>query len=358
MKKFISYPSTPQFREIVGNVNRHNNFVGLDENGNAIYDQSKPKPIIKFIGTVKLHGTNASVMYNDESGIWVQSRSNIITPEKDNAGFAWFVESKKEFFQKLFNQIKEKYSINTTLNTIGIYSEWAGANIQKGVGICNIEKSCFIYGIKISPVTEIEEEQKNNSAYWVDYYGFKDKENKIYNMLDFKTYEIDVDFNRPELIQNKIVEMTLEVENECPVAKEFGFPNTIGEGIVFTNIDENGVRIFWKSKGEKHAGVSKVKTLKQVDDIKVAKCIELAEKVTPAWRLEQMLNETFDTINGGTLDVKQMGLYIKAVMNDVIKEETLTISDYGLELKDITKYISEITKNFFFQRLNQEVGLK
>jgi hypothetical protein len=357
MKKFISYPSTPQFREIVGNVNRHNNFVGLDENGDAIYDQSKPKPIIKFIGTVKLHGTNASVMYNDESGIWVQSRSNIITPEKDNAGFAWFVESKKKFFQKLFNQIKEKYSINTTLNTIGIYSEWAGANIQKGVGICNIEKSCFIYGIKISPITEIEEEQKNNSAYWVDYYGFKDKENKIYNMLDFKTYEIDVDFNRPELSQNKIVEMTLEVENECPVAKEFGFLNTIGEGIVFTNI-KDGVRIFFKSKGEAHSATSKVKTLKVVDDEKINKCIEISEKVTPSWRLNQMVDETFDTINGGQLDVKQMGSFIKAVINDVIKEDSDIISDAGLEIKEIAKYISEISRKFFFQRLNEDIGLK
>lgn len=358
MKKMIKYPSTPQFREIVGDINRHNNFVGLDENGDAIYDPSRPKPIIKFIGTVKLHGTSAGVLFNNKSGLWVQSRTNIITPQSDNAGFAFFVESKKESFIKLIKDISLKYNIDLDLNTVGIYSEWAGAGIQKGVGITNIEKSCFIYGIKVSPIVETEEELKENPAYWIDYSGFSDNDNKIYNILDFKTFEIEIDFNKPELSQNKIIDMTLEVEAECPVAKSFGFPNTIGEGIVFSYIDERGVRIFFKSKGDKHAGVSKVKTLKPVDDVRVQKCIDLAEKLTPSWRLEQMLNETFDILNGGQIDVKQMGTYLKAVMGDIIKEELLTISDAGLEIKDISKYVSEIARNFFFQRLNESVGLK
>jgi len=357
MKKMIKYPSTPQFREVVSDVNRRHNFCGLDENGEAIYDPSKPKPTIKFIGTVKLHGTSAGVLFNNKSGMWCQSRGNIITPQSDNAGFAFFAESTKESWMSIINEIADKYGIDLDNNTIGVYSEWAGSNIQKGVGITNIEKSAFIYGIKISPIVEDEEELKNNPAYWVDYSGFRDNEKRIYNILDFQTYEIEIDFNRPELSQNKIVEMTLSVEEECPVAKHFGFPNTVGEGIVFSNLDENGVRIFFKSKGEKHAGVSKVKTLKPVDDARVQKCIDLAEKVTPAWRLEQMLNETFDTLNGGTYDVKDTGKYIKSVMNDIVKEELQTISDEGLELKDITKYISEISKKFFFQRLNEKVGL-
>ena len=94
MKKMISYPSTPQFRDVVGTINRHFSFVGLDDNGDAIYDHSKTKPVLKFIGTVKLHGTSASVIFNDISGIWVQSRSNIITPQSDNAGFAFLLRLK------------------------------------------------------------------------------------------------------------------------------------------------------------------------------------------------------------------------------------------------------------------------
>jgi hypothetical protein len=116
--------------------------------------------------------------------------------------------------------------------------------------------------------------------------------------------------------------------------------------------------VFFKSKGDAHAGVSKVKAIKRVDDEKINKCIEVAEKVTPNWRLDQMLTETFDLINGGQLDVKKTGEFIKSVVNDIIKEETITISENGLELKDITKYVSQIAKEFFFNRLNQVNGLK
>lgn len=54
--KHISYPSTDQFAALIGNINRTYNFEGLDENGKAIYNPSKPKPVLDFVGTVKLHG--------------------------------------------------------------------------------------------------------------------------------------------------------------------------------------------------------------------------------------------------------------------------------------------------------------
>ena len=43
MKKMIKFPSIDQFRTVVSNINRQYNFVGLDENGEAIYDPSLQK---------------------------------------------------------------------------------------------------------------------------------------------------------------------------------------------------------------------------------------------------------------------------------------------------------------------------
>jgi hypothetical protein len=71
-----------------------------------------------------------------------------------------------------------------------------------------------------------------------------------------------------------------------------------------------------------------------------------------------MLSETFDLINGGEIDIKQLGSYIKAVINDIIKEETLLLSENGLEPKDIGKYVSETSRQYFFQRLNEVTGIK
>jgi hypothetical protein len=57
----IKFPSIDQFRTVVSNINRHYNFVGLDESSEAIYDHTLPKPTLTFTGKVKLHGTNAAV---------------------------------------------------------------------------------------------------------------------------------------------------------------------------------------------------------------------------------------------------------------------------------------------------------
>jgi len=146
--------------------------------------------------------------------------------------------------------------------------------------------------------------------------------------------------------------MVQEVENECPVAKYFGVSG-IGEGIVFKFEYKNTIYLF-KSKGDKHSK-SKVKAVKKVDDKEIQRCIDVAEKVTPAWRLEQMYSEVFDTLNGGEGDIKRTGEYIKAVIADIVKEEMDNIVEEGIEFKKITKFISNIAKDYMFARLDEEI---
>jgi len=347
MKKMIKFPSIEQFRTVVSNINRHYNYVGSDENGDAIYDHTLPKPVLTFKGTVKLHGTNAAVSFN-EQGYWAQSRENIITPENDNAGFAFFVESKKEVFKKFVNQINSVNLESLHNNTFTIYGEWCGGNIQKGVGITNLPKSFFIFGLKVTPHTDNEEELRLKPAYWIPFHYLSSPEDNIYNILDFPTFSIDIDFNMPQLVQNKLSELTIAVEEECPVAKAFGFSG-IGEGIVWST-EVNGIVHRFKVKGELHAGKSKVKTLNRVDDEKIKKTLEIAEKVTPTWRLAQMLEIACDFMNGGTLDSSKLGESIKLVIADVIKEDMDLLVEAGLEPKDIGKYVSEIARRYFFDQ--------
>ena len=354
MKKMIKFPSIEQFRNIVADINRTYNFVGLDDNGDAIYDPSRPKPVLTFKGTIKLHGTNAGVSFNALEGMWAQSRENIITPEKDNAGFAWFVETNKGVFQNLFYDVMTTHKINANENTISIYGEWAGKGIQKAVAISNIDKSFFIFAVKISP--HPKDENDTPVAYWIDSSNLRCPEARIYNIEDYKSFTIDIDFNNPQLVQNQIIDMTIEVENECPVGKAFGFEG-IGEGIVFSHLTEDGKRYIFKSKGEKHSKGSKVTTLKPVDDAKLNKIIDVVNKISPDWRLQQMLDKTFDLMNGGTIDIKRMGEFIRNVVQDIMKEESDTIAEAGLEPKDINSKISERCRLYFFAKQNEEVGL-
>lgn len=353
--KIIKFPSIEQFKNVIADINRNYNFVGLDENGDAIYDPARPKPVLTFKGTVKLHGTNFGVSYNELEGMWAQSRENVITPEKDNAGSAFFVETNYSAFMGLFNNVIQVTGINPHENTISIYGEWAGKGIQKSVAISNIDKSMFIFGVKITPHPKNEDDKP--VAYWVDSSYLRAPENRIYNIEDYKTYTIEIDFNIPQLAQNKIIEMTLEVEEECPVGKAFGHEG-IGEGIVFSHMTPDGKVYRFKSKGEKHSKASKVTTLKLVDDAKLNKIIDMVNKVTPDWRLEQMLDKTFDLMNNGSIDIKKMGDFIRNVIQDIIKEESDTIAEAGLEPKDINSKVSERCRLYFFAKQNEEVGLK
>jgi hypothetical protein len=75
------------------------------------------------------------------------------------------------------------------------------------------------------------------------------------------------------------------------------------------------------------------------------------EKVTPIWRLEQMLEKTFDTLNGGQIDIKKTGDYIRNVMQDVLKEDLDILKDANLEPKDIGGKVSEISRKFLFEQI-------
>lgn len=343
MKKMIKFPSIEQFRSVVATVLRQYNFAGLDENGDAIYDTTRPKPTLTFKGTVKLHGTNAAVSGNLSDGIWAQSRENIITPEKDNAGFAFFVESNKELFTELIASVFTKNEIDMLENTVTIYGEWAGGNIQKGVGITNIEKSFFIFGVKVTPHTTTEEEAKVKSAYWVDYSYLKSPENRIFNIDDYPTWTIDIDFNMPQLVQNKLSELTLAVEEECPVAKAFGFSG-VGEGIVWSTTLNGNVHRF-KVKGEKHSS-SKVKTLASVDTEKLESIQKFVEYAVTESRFNQALENVFP--NEEPIQNNKLGDVIRWVVNDVIKEEMDTMVDNKIEPKDVNKYISSKVREMFF----------
>jgi len=357
--KHYSFPSIGQFANVIAAVNRKATYKGNDEQDEPIYDKFASKPTLKFIGTTKLHGTNAGVIldfYNDT--IYFESRESIIIPTKDNAGFATYMSTIQTEFAK---EIIDSLGLETTDwnpyskedgfwkdNVLAIYGEWCGGSIQTGVAINGLEKMFVILNATIR--TRETTESRNLDWFPIDEIKkMKLTDKKVYNIYDFKTWEIQIDFEKHHEFVNQIIENTIVVEDECPFAKEFG-KSGIGEGIVYISITApyNTSDFWFKSKGEKHAK-SKVNTLKPVDNDKINHLIEIANKVTPSWRLEQMFNLTFDTLNGGIVTTEKLGDFIKAVNNDICKEETLLLEEENIQFKDIVKFVTKITKDYFTQ---------
>ena len=148
----------------------------------------------------------------------------------------------------------------------------------------------------------------------------------------------------PQLIQNELSDLTIAVEEQCPVAKHFG-QEGIGEGIVWS-CEFKGVVHRFKVKGEKHSS-SKVKTLAAVDVEKLNSITDFIDYAVTDSRFNQALENTYP--NNEPIDVKKMGDLIRWVVNDIIKEESDTLAKNGLEPKDVNKYVSTKVREMFFK---------
>lgn len=341
-QRLIKFPSIDQFRNTVYDVNQHAQYVGKDEAGEPIYDPTLPRPTISFHGTVKLHGTCAGVSFHPELGIWACSKERIITPEQDNAGFAQFVKWNENTFARLALDAAARHELNMNDSIFTIYGEWAGQGIQKGVAISQLPKAFYIFGLKVSPLSV----EGDDAAKWYEHSLLEDKAARIFNVKHFPTYKIDIDFNNPQLSQNRLGEITLGVEAECPIARELGVSG-IGEGVVWTGF-HNERRYCFKVKGEKHS-VSKVKTLASVDTEKLNSIKEFVESVVTPQRVEQAIS----IVCQGNPDIKKLGDVIRWVHNDIVKEELDTMSANGIEVKDIGSQVAAAAKQIFFQKMKE-----
>jgi hypothetical protein len=346
MKKVIKWPSIEQFRSIIRNVQHKAQYVRTEQDGIVVLNRAAVMPTLDFEGTVKLHGTNASVVLSPSGEMYAQSRENIITVEKDNAGFAFFVEENKRDFT---NMVRYAAFLNKELRishpyTI-IYGEWCGGSIQKGVALNGLSKMFVVFGIAFS-------DEEGNKVYaqqhTIDNVVVQADSLSIKNIYDFQTFEITIDFNQPLLSQNTLGELTLAVEQECPVARQLGISG-VGEGIVWRCVTPGYEdSAFWfKVKGEKHSA-SRVKTLAAVDVEKVTSIAGFVDTVLTDSRLQQGVD--FLVESQLTPEPRNIGTFLSWVNRDVLKEEADTMAESGIKMKEVGKELQRKARTWFLHQ--------
>jgi hypothetical protein len=359
VKRFLTFGSIEEMNGVVKSIKRQVTFVGSDENGEAIYDNSIEMPTVDFTITEKSHGTNSGFSYNNIDGAWYQSGKNIITPTKDNAGCAFMMETNKDIWIDLIKKIAEVNNINLDKKGIVLYAELQGGNVQKNTACSGLEKSflifqyCKVYDINNSEVENIWVETKTNDVF-VD-----SPEVKIYNVMNLNSDIFTIDFKEPVLYKNKLIEMVEEIEKNSIIGEKLGKSGNIGEGFVLQAM-LMGVLHRFKVKGNlyaKHSG--KVKTLKPVDEAREnLKRTFVNEVACQPFRLDQMFTEIKNSKYNGDVSMmskKDTGNYIKLVFGDVVKEHINDMIEKEIEPKEISSMISQVSKNYFFNRLDDEM---
>lgn len=313
----IKFPSIEQYRNTIREVKSNHDYQGKDELEQPIYQHLSPYPVLDFVGTVKLHGTNSSVVkYKDK--VEFQSRERVLSLQQDNYQFMLSMSNKNLNF--LFENIEfNEY--------IAVFGEWVGQGIQSGVAVSNLPKTFVIFAYKVDDI-------------WLNIQR-SDFSQNIYHIENFPTWNLEIDFNSPESVQNRLVELTEEVEKECPVGKHFGFSG-IGEGIVWTTSDR---RYSFKIKGEKHSA-TKVKTLAAIDTELIKSMNEFVDNVLTESRLKQGIEKLKEM--GLEVSQKSTGDYLRWIIGDVIKEEQDTIIANQFDIKKLNPMLSNKARVWFF----------
>lgn len=289
---------------------------------------------VTYKAKAKLHGTNAGVRVDPDGTITAFSRTSVITPESDNAGFAGWLAGRTTAFDDAWR---------TDLPTV-VYGEWCGPGIQKGVAVNQLIHRVFaVFGARyLDPVAAdatldfIYEPRELVSR--AGFTGF----HVIPWFNDGELFTIDWSAPVEELqpVLDRINAHVLAVEACDPWVKAtFGIEGT-GEGLVFYPVDddhqgyEGFKNLCFKAKGDKHQVVAHTKPA-QADPTVVAGLSAFAELVVTPARLEQAVR----AVNGGELvfDQKNIGAFLAWLNRDIAKETAAELEASGLDQKAAIK---------------------
>lgn len=285
---------------------------------------------------VKLHGTNAAVQCHGGE-IVVQSRTQIITPNNDNAGFAKFVYDNKEPWTKFKDII--------------IYGEWCGSGIQSGVAISAIGKKIFaVFAIRsISDESKLifEPEEISNIIGNIP---------DVYVLPWSEKSDIEINWNLPtqelEVKTSEINIWVLSIEKNDPWVQKTFNVSGLGEGLVFYPVSKEhsnytGFKnLAFKAKGEKHKNIKSALPA-QVNPEVLLSANAFVDSVLTDARLNQAAQSV------GSFDIKLTGHFVKWIIADIQKECQDELEASNLSFDDVSGMLNKSARNWFVSKCRE-----
>ncbi|RPA92386.1 hypothetical protein L873DRAFT_1817708 [Choiromyces venosus 120613-1] len=283
----------------------------------------------EFRGTVKIHGTNATLVFRDcdnLADVTIQSRNKVLVvglANGDNHGTAEFLAGVplERLAQLVFGEKKAKFK------TMVIAGEFAGKGVMKGVGISQLERFFMVFNICIDDL-------------WQDmgrHPGVALPQYRVFNIMQYKTFRVTINlYTDTTAVEHQMMTYTQDIGHECPVAKALGGSGP-GEGIVWTMlvpIRHHNRRILgFKTKDERFLGTAYAPRIPP--QTPVANTMIAEESNTPVddfvnyavgeRRLEQGVEYMMEM--GIPLKMENVNRFNRWVINDTLKEESEQMKD-------------------------------
>ena len=299
------------------------------------------KPKITYHAKIKLDGTNAGVQIFTDGRVAAQSRTQIITTESDNMGFANWVSKNIDYFANIPSD-----------EHLTFFGEWCGQGIQKRTAISQIDRKIFVvFAIQLGgldgKVAKLEIQPQKICNYLP-------KHPDIF-VLPFYGDPITLDFANKAQLQTSIDtinQMIEDVEKIDPWVKDVFEIEGLGEGLVLYPQPNTLVKqlsyseLLFKAKGEKHQVVKTKKSVQIAPE--VAKSIdEFVDLFVTSTRLEQGIIEACDS----ELNMQKMGVFLQWLISDVKKESVAELEDSKLIWKDVSKAVMNSAREWYKKRV-------
>jgi hypothetical protein len=319
--KHQSWPDIENFHNVRRNVVKYPNLLGTSST-------------VFYRGKVKIHGTNAGIqVLKSENRCIAQSRSSNISSQRDNVGFAAWVESVSELF------------LSHVQRDVIIYGEWCGPGIMKGVAINKIPNKIFAI-FAAQPISS--ETNECTDTMIVDPVLLRSLIENIPNthVIPWETDEIAVKWH--ETSEELINEFVAKIDTCDPWVKRVFDIEGTGEGLVFYPISHPGRKFFsdlaFKAKGEGHVIVAKTKPA-QVDPTVASNVDMFATMTVTKARCEQGVR----AINNGELvfDPSKIGEFLKWMNIDIAKETVAEQEVAKLDHKLVGRAVQQKARQWF-----------
>jgi hypothetical protein len=335
----LKFPSIEGFHNVVRTVRKRNDYLTYQGRTDELIRQ------VSYIGTVKLHGSNASVSVNSVTGeIKAFSRERELSVDSDNYGFAIWVEKNKDAILKLHADITPEEIQRDAVVTY--FGEWIGQGIQKGVAVSELPKHfvCFMAHVTV-PGDEV-------GLWYVP--GVYDT--TVFRWIaEVPIYRIVIDFENPEKIIEDLTTITENVETKCPWGALHNVEG-VGEGVVWApehTVHRVDNSLWFKTKGLKHKVAGGKDNKITVDPAVVEGINALVEEILPEWRLEQGVSYLRE--NNLEVSPENTGEYIKWISKDVLKECVDVIAANNVEWKAVAGPISKKAREYYFKLIRESL---
>lgn len=332
------------------------------------YTQAHPEilngnSIVKYRAKVKLHGANCAIQIRPNEPIVCQSRTAILTPERDFAGFAeWVKQSSLSVDFSDQAKSRTKYDESQWQNLASgqgliLFGEWVGKGIQKGVAVSSIpNKSFAIFGARyfdndlafVMEPAELEGLLERGAIAETCVLNFADTYVLPWHDL---TVEIDWSASDADLapIAETISKAVLEVEKNDPWVKSVFNIDGVGEGLVFYPVSkehlgyDNFKNLVFKAKGKAHKVIASAKPA-QVNPETASSINAFVEMVLTPARLDQGAQAC------APIEPKNTGKFVAWVQSDVSKECQLELQASGISIDDVKKALTIKAREYFLNK--------